>query len=216
MRPRAAVCVDALPRTGKTGFRDRKGPTCLYALSRHRYVLMNTEDSRDSAKLDSLVPSTDTEVQATAFVQSLGPVASKESQDMLLGELDDLADRGVLAGIDLVVWGNSVCTESPAADIGSGRRVVDAIADFHELTADSPLSIAPFFRVSTVTTAYSDRDFRRIVPPNRAVALYVAGDLAAVFPCLIDGAVYTPDDLVAYLSRQGSPAPEQLLVDESA
>jgi len=176
---------------------------------------MKSEDAADPT-LDALLPSTESDLQATVFVHSLAPVACKESQDRLVADLEELAERGTLDGVDLLVWGKSICTNSPLTDLGSGQQAIDAIGEFYDLAANTSVSISPFFNVSTVTTEYSDEPFSRIVPPHRAIALYEESELAAVFPCLIDGTAYTPEDAVAYLSQEGTMATEPPLVDESA
>ena len=176
---------------------------------------MKTDDSLDTAALDALVPSGDADLRATVFVHSLAPVSSKESQDRLVDDLETLDERGELTDVDLLVWGDSICVGSPLASVGAGQRILDAIGAFYDLAADSDISIAPFFRVSNVATEYSEESFRRIVPPCRAVALYDAEELVAVFPCLVDGTAHTPDDLLAYLTDR-VPRTGRLLVDESA
>lgn len=177
---------------------------------------MTTDDSLDVAVLDALVPSRDADLRATVFVHSLAPVSSKESQDRLVDQLGALAERGVLSDVDLLVWGKSICTGSPLAGVGSGERILDSIGEFYDLAANSDLCIAPFFRISDVTSECSEASFRRIVPPCRAVAVYDDETLAAVFPCLVDGTTYTPEDLLAYLGRRRTTATEGLVVDESA
>jgi|GEM_PF-2016965 hypothetical protein len=166
--------------------------------------------------LDAVLPPTDSDLRATVFVHSLAPVANKASQDRLVGELESLVERGALSEVDLLVWGNSICTGSPLTDVGSGQRILDAVGEFYELAANSGLSISPFFNVSTVTTEYSEGPFSRIVPPSRAVALYDDSELVAVFPCLLDGTAYTPEDLVSHLARDRTTGSGAVLLDESA
>ena len=176
---------------------------------------MKTDDSLDTAALDALVPSGDADLRATVFVHSLAPVSSKESQDRLVDDLGTLDEQGVLSDVDLLVWGSSICTGSPLTTVGNGERILDAIGSFYDLSADSEISIAPFFSLSEVETEYSEESFRRIVPPCRAVALYDGEELVAVFPCLVDGTTHTPEDLLAYLTDRAT-ATRRLLVDESA
>lgn len=175
---------------------------------------MRTDDATDPT-LDAMLPSTDSDLRVTVFVHSLGPVPNKPSQDRLVADLEGFAERDTLSDVDLLVWGNSICTNSPLTDIGSGQRILDAIGEFYELAANSSLSISPFFSVSTVTTEYGEDAFSRIVPPSRAVAVYEGTELAAVFPCLIDGTAYTPEDLTSHLSRQQPAPPRPAVVDES-
>lgn len=175
---------------------------------------MKTDDG-PNPPLDALLPSTDSDRRATVFVHSLAPVANKPDQDRLVSELEALTERDVLGDVDLLVWGNSICTGSPLTGVGTGQRILDAVGEFYDLAANSELSISPFFNVSTVTTEYSEDPFNRIVPPSRAVAVYEEDDLAAVFPCLLDGTAYTPEDLVTHLARQRTAATEPVAVDES-
>lgn len=177
-------------------------------------IPMRTDDGTDST-LDALLPSTDSDLRATVFVHSLAPVANKPDQDHLVTELETLVERDALRDVDLLVWGNSICTESPLTEVGSGEQILDAVGEFYELAADSDLSISPFFSVSTVTTEYSEDPFNRIVPPSRAVAVYEGSELSAVFPCLIDGTAYTPEDLLAHLAQQRVATTEPIAVDES-
>jgi len=137
---------------------------------------MRTDDGTDSA-LDALLPSTDSDLRATVFVHSLAPVPNKPSQDRIVSELEALADSDVLSEVDLLVWGNSICTGSPLTDVGSGQRIIDAVGEFYDLAANSRLSISPFFSVSTVTTEYSEDPFNRITPPSQAVAVYEEDEL---------------------------------------
>ncbi|MBX0303063.1 HTH domain-containing protein [Haloarcula salinisoli] len=175
---------------------------------------MRADDATDPT-LDALLPPTDSDLTATVFVHSLGPAECKSDQDQLVTELASLTERSVLDDLDLVVWGNSICTASPLTEVGNGQRILDAIGEFYDLAANSELSIAPFFNVSTVTTEYNPDAFSRIVPPSRAVAIYEAGELAAVFPCLLDGTAYTPENLVSHLARERTGETGAVVLDES-
>ncbi|WP_324662063.1 HTH domain-containing protein [Haloarcula sediminis] len=175
---------------------------------------MRTDDATDPT-LDAVLPPADSDLRATVFVHSLAPAPNKPSQDRLVADLQELAERDTLSDVDLLVWGTSICTSSPLTDIGSGRRILDAIGEFYELAANSRLSVSPFFSVSTVTTEYDEDAFSRVVPPSRAVAVYDGTELAAVFPCLVDGTAYTPEDLVAHLTRQQPATLGPAVVDES-
>lgn len=175
---------------------------------------MQTDDA--DLTLDALLSSIDEDLTATVFVHSLAPVESKPNQERLVTELEELAERGVLDDLDLLVWGDSICTRSPLTEVGSGQRILDAVGEFYQLAANSEVSISPFFSVSTVSTEYTPNSFSRIVPPSRAVAVYEADELAAVFPCLLDGTAYTPEDLLSHLSQERTTATERIVVDESA
>jgi hypothetical protein len=178
-------------------------------------IPMRRDDATDPT-LDALLPATDTDLRAVVFVHSLAPVGSKPTQEQLVGELEQLTEAGHLDELDLLVWGKSICTRSPLTQLGSGQRILDAVGEFYELAANSELSISPFFDVSTVSSEYTADTFSRIVPPSRAVAVYEGDELAAVFPCVVDGVAYTPDDLVSHLSRERTTPTGRVPIDESA
>jgi len=177
---------------------------------------MRTDETRDTTQLRSLFPPADTNLRAKVFVRSLAPVSRKQTQDELVAQLDGLAQSGALADVDLIVWGDSVCTASPLSEVGCGERIVDAIGEFYALAAESPLSIDPFFRISQVTAEFTGESFRRIVPPQQCLAVYDDSKLVAVFPSLIDGVVYTPQDALSYLRERREETAPIAVADESA
>ncbi|WP_254280385.1 HTH domain-containing protein [Haloarcula marina] len=174
------------------------------------------ESSRESSDiLRSLLPSRETPLRAEMFVHSLAPVGSKQQQDELAERLRGLVDDDVLTDLDLFVWGDSICTGSALAEIGTGKHVVSAIGDFYALAATRDVSIAPFFRISKVTSSITDESFRRIVPPCRCLALYAEDELVSVFPCLVDGESFTPEDALDWLESSANEAvASAVLADE--
>lgn len=166
--------------------------------------------------LEELLPSTETGVRAEIFVHSLAPVGSKQRQDELVERLERLVEEDLLDDLDLLVWGDSICTGSVLANVGTGKRIVSTIGEFYALAAKRGISISPFFRISKVTSSFADEAFRRIVPPCRCLALYAEQELVAVFPCLVDGVAYTPEDAVSVLERtRSSSVSPRPLADES-
>jgi len=166
--------------------------------------------------LETLLPSTESPLRAELFVHSLAPAPNKRCQDELIERLDTLVDAEQLSEIELLVWGDSICTDSTLAGMGYGERIISAIGEFYALTANSEISIAPFFRITTVTSEFTDETFRRIVPPHRCIALYEEEALVAVFPSLIDGVAYTPEDIIEHLEQRPSTAQSSVQADESA
>ncbi|WP_135302748.1 HTH domain-containing protein [Haloarcula amylovorans] len=174
---------------------------------------MSSDETHDH--LDELLPSSETDLRVEVFVHSLAPVGCKENQDTLVERLRALVADGALADIDLQVWGDSVATGGPLAEVGAGERIAAAISEFYELAAKKNISISPFFRISKVTSSVTDESFRRIVPPCCCIALYTEDGLVGVFPSLIDGVAYTPDDAITYLeARTSSELPSQILADD--
>jgi len=177
---------------------------------------MSLDESFDPELIEKLLPSKETTLQASVFVHSLAPVDCKQSHDTLADRLQSLVAAGEFADLDLLVWGDSICTGSPLTDIGNGERIVDAISEFYSLAAESQLSISPFFSITTVTSEFTEDSFRRIVPPCRCLALYDDEELVAVFPSIIDGVAYTPQEVLTYLEARQKPAQQPIMIDESA
>ena len=113
---------------------------------------MRAGEATDPA-LDTLLPSTDSGLQATVFVESLASAANEENQDRLVTEPGTIAEHNALGDLDLLVRGNSIYTGSSLTEVGNGRRILDAVGEFYDLAANGGLSIAPFFSVSTVSGA---------------------------------------------------------------
>lgn len=178
--------------------------------------VMSTDETCDTTQLRSILPPADTDLRAEVFVRSLAPVSRKQTQDELMDRLETLTAAGQLTDVDLQVWGDSICTESPLSEVGCGERIVDAIGEFYALSAESPISIDPFFRISSVSAELTGESFRRIIPPHQCLALYDESELVAVFPSLIDGVAYTPRDALAFLGERREEAPPIALADESA
>lgn len=182
----------------------------------HRYV-RDMSSGESATPLEELLPSTETSLTAEVFVHSLAPVGSKRQQDALVERLSGLADEGVVDGVDLLVWGDSICTGSVLANVGSGERIVSTIGEFYALAAKRGISISPFFRITKVTSSFADESFRRIVPPCRCLALYAEQKLVAVFPCVVDGVAYTPEDAISVLERTRSASvSSRAMADESS
>lgn len=175
-----------------------------------------TDETSDTTQLRSLLPATDAPLRATVFVRSLAPISRKQTQDQLMTRLDVLTETGALSEVDLLVWGDSVCTTSPLTEVGCGQRVVDAIGEFYALAAETPFSVDPFFRISEVTSELTGESFRRITPPRQCLALYDGSELVAVFPSLVDGVDYTPRDALSVLEARREEAAPVPMADESA
>lgn len=176
---------------------------------------MDTDKPFETTPLDSLLASTET-LRAEVFVRSLAPVSRKQTQDELVGRLEGLVESGVLADVDLLVWGDSICTQSPLSEVGSGQRIVDTISEFYALSAEGPLSVAPFFHTADVSAELTGECFRRIVPPHQCIALYDESELVAVVPSVIDEVTYTPRDALSVLEHRQEGSSTVPMADESA
>lgn len=143
--------------------------------------------------------------RAELYVRSLAPVGTRDRQGAVVDRLRSLRRSGVLEDVDLTVWGDSVCLEGPNARIGSGRHIADRITAFRRWAEESDAEIEPFFEDTEVDSSMTGECFRRVVPPTMCLAVYADGELADVYPSVVDGDVRSVEDGLAELDR---PVPE--------
>ncbi|MFC6976845.1 HTH domain-containing protein [Halomicroarcula sp. GCM10025709] len=123
------------------------------------------------------------------------------SQERLVERLQSLVDAGYIDELTVTVWGEQVCTEGALSTVTDCSQIIQAIGDFFALAADSSVEVAPFFRVKEISSSLSGEEFNCISTPARCVAFYTAESLLGVYPCKVDGVVYTPEDALTQLER---------------
>ena len=139
-------------------------------------------------------PGVDSRVEL--FVKTLAPVENYAAQDRLVSTLTELEARDALGGFTITVWGDRICTEGELSTVDCGKHIVETIGDFYAFAADEGISISQFFTNRTVSASLSGQSFNCIVPPNQCTAMYQGDELVGVFPCVIDGEVYTVRDAI--------------------
>jgi len=140
-----------------------------------------------------------TQRRVELYVRSLAPCGTSTEQNEVVERLHDLDRRDVVDDVDLTVWGDPVCLDGASATVGTGRQVADRVREFYGWCADGPTSLDPFFTWSTVESSLSGDSFRRVVLPQRCLALYDDGQLLEVYPRQVDGTVESLADGVRSL-----------------
>jgi len=140
-----------------------------------------------------------TQRRVELYVRSLAPCGTSTEQNEIVERLRDLERRDVVDDVDLTVWGDAVCLDGASATVGTGTQVADRVREFYSWCADGPASLDPFFTWSTVESSLSGDSFRRVVLPQRCLALYDDGQLQEVYPRQVDGAVESLADGVRSL-----------------
>ncbi|WP_284011215.1 HTH domain-containing protein [Haloarcula pelagica] len=162
---------------------------------------MPGHDATDRNLPSNQLPTTEPIVRATVYLQSLAPTSSYSSQERLVERLQSLVDAGYIDELTVTVWGEQVCTEGALSTVTDCSQIIQAIGDFFALAADSSVEVAPFFRVKEISSSLSGEEFNCISTPARCVAFYTAESLLGVYPCKVDGVVYTPEDALTQLER---------------
>lgn len=142
------------------------------------------------------------EQRVELYVRSLAPCGTNDEQNAIVERLLDLERRGVVADVDLVVWGNAVCMDGASAQVGVGARVADRIRSFQRWCADRRASLEPFFTWSVVDASLSDDSFERVVPPHRCLAVYADDRLQTVYPRTVEGTIRSVEAGLRALERR--------------
>lgn len=128
------------------------------------------------------------------YVRSLAPCGTSNEQNAIIEQLLDMERRGVVDDVDLTVWGNAVCLDDVSTQVGTGQRVADRIRNFYTWCENQQASLEPFFTWSDVDSSISGDSFRRVVPPQRCLAIYVDDRLEEVYPSRVKGNVRSLED----------------------
>lgn len=151
------------------------------------------ESDTTAGSIAEYLPTQDSDGRLELFVRSLAPPTDNDKQTECFDRLRRLEDRDRVA-VDVTVWGDGICTHAP--EIAGISDVLETITDIYSFSADSRVSIAPFFQVQRVDASLTGECFERIVPPQRTLLAYEGDSLVGVFPCALGDRTYTPCDAI--------------------
>lgn len=142
----------------------------------------------------------------SVYVRStLPPLAAKSRQERVIDRLDDMTERGLLDGVELVVTGDRLCLCDTCTGTAGGDEVVDRVERLRDWQGPGEASAAPFFERREVSSDITGESATAIVPPRIAVALSFDGSLAGVFPCRVESEHYTVADFLGALAELEPP-----------
>ena len=146
------------------------------------------------------------------YVRSLSPAGARTRQEAVIERLAALAEREVIAGYDVHVWGTGIRSASPAARTASGRFILERLAAFDEWAARNEATLGTFETnevASTLTgTTYTERSV-----PILALAVFENATLRHVAPCRENGEACSVEDCLDAieagepLADTGEPTP---------
>lgn len=149
------------------------------------------------------------------YVHSLAPCGTGNEQNAIVERLRDLERRDVIDDLELRVWGDAVCLDSPSAEVGDGARIADRIREFYDWCEEGRASLDPFFTWSVVDSKITGETFRRVVLPHRCLAVYADDGLEAVYPSSVGETVRSLQDGIDSLeTAAGRPADHSLVFEE--
>lgn len=117
------------------------------------------------------------------YVRSLAPGPAHGLQDALIARLEELVDRGTLEGMQLYVWGDSVCPESAAAGTAAGEFVLDRVNTFVAWARENGFTPRSCLRVTDVNSTLAEVEYTAIKFPQMLLAEFDDGELLFLSPC---------------------------------
>lgn len=163
---------------------------------------MKSHDATDQPIPETHLPTSESAIHATVYLQSLAPTSSYSTQERIVERLQSLAEAGHIGELTITVWGEQICTDGALSSVPECSEIIQAIGDFFALAADSSIEISPFFRVKEITASLSGEEFKCISMPARCLAFYTDESPFGVYPCKIDDVVYTPQDALTQLEAR--------------
>lgn len=133
-------------------------------------------------------------------VRSLAPpLATHDGQREIIDRFAALSEEKVLTGTRVSILGERICLCETCGGTQSGAAALDRVRLYERWAATSDLEISVPFERRTLHSTITDVECEVIVPPRIAVAVYDDASLLYVFPCEIEGTVYTVTDALEAL-----------------
>lgn len=150
------------------------------------------------------------------FVRSLAPAGAVGRQNAIVERLLKLKRSGIVADVDVTVWGDGIALGGPNARIGASRRIVDTISEFRRWCDEHDASIDQFFERTTVDSSITGESYIRLVLPSICLAVYDdRDDLRSVFPSAAGDTTYSVEDGLRRLEQRGSSSDERTVTHGS-
>jgi hypothetical protein len=141
---------------------------------------------------------TENAIRAVLRLRTLGPSGLNPPQIEVVDCLRALAEDGSIDDLDVDVWGASMGV-ARTADRDPGR-VRETVTEYERWAADRGYTLRPAFdRRNPRSAGDGAGSHDRVVTPLLTLAVYVGGELRAVYPHVDDGDVRTVHEGVGTL-----------------
>lgn len=182
--------------------------------------MLNGHLTMDSTELQTLIPwrneaelPDDVDLFVELNVRSLAPpTGTHAGQTEVIRTLSTLESAGVIEELRISVFGERICPCETCEDTRPGRVALDRVREYQRWAANFDTDASVPFDCRNLHSEIAETDYEVIVPPRISVGVYDDARLLGVFPCEIDGTVYTVSDVVAAL-EPANPAENPVLVD---
>ena len=142
------------------------------------------------------------------FLRSLAPpIGVREQQETLLERLRTFERRGVIASVEVSVWGDAVCPDGCCSETPAGREVLDRTRRMRRWAREADGDVRTTFEEKRVSSSVTDERFRRIVLPRVAVGVHRDDDLELVVPCCVGEETLPVESFLDAYERERSARP---------
>lgn len=140
------------------------------------------------------------EPRAHLHLRSLSPPTGLHgAQTGLIESLRELADDGPLEDLAVSTWGNRLCRCETCLGTDPGAQTDERLADYREWAARASGTVELPFESTTIRSEFTGETHEAIVPPQVGLAVSDGGRLRGVFPCEVDGRLFTVEAAVGAL-----------------
>lgn len=143
------------------------------------------------------------EHQLSLFFRFLTPPpGAHERRSHLVKKLETTQRQGVIDEYTTRVFGGELCLCTNCQGRGDAQEIHDTMTELASWN-DGTLNSVGFVEREVDRPITGDQ-YRTLVPPETALAVYLDGDLRGVFPCVADGTHYSVETFISALVAEST------------
>lgn len=150
------------------------------------------------------------------FVRSLQPEAAAERQARLVDRLHSLEAAGVLADVDVTVWGEQLPLDGPTAETAAVRTYREQLEAAESWAADAGADLDGVLETRVVDRVLGDLTYRATVLPLWLMVERVDGEITHVTPHEHATGTDTVPDRLDHLAASADSSSDATSGDRSA
>jgi hypothetical protein len=138
---------------------------------------------------------------AKLYVRSHAPTpGGHETRRRVFRNLDSAIAQKSLDTYDVTIVGEGLCLCDCCIERPPGRQLVETFSAARDRTPDSVDPVG--FEERVVDSTITGEHHRVLVPPELCLTLTADGELVGVFPCRIDGTLFSVPDFLDVLTAE--------------